>query len=119
LGERLANLKISTRHVDGISVVDVSGRITLGEASNMLRDQVNDLISKGDKRILLNLAEVDYCDSAGMGVLVSCLSTVRGKGGELRLVNLTKRVHDLLQITKLYNLFNVKENEVAAVAAFR
>jgi anti-sigma B factor antagonist len=74
---------------------------------------------KGNKRILLNLVEVEYIDSSGIGVLVNGLSTVRSQGGELKLVNVTKRVRDLLQITKLYGLFDVKDDEPTAVASFR
>jgi anti-sigma B factor antagonist len=117
--ERLANLKTTTRQVDGVSVVDLSGRITLGEASVAVRDAINDLMDKGNKKILLNLTEVNYVDSSGIGVLVSSLTTVRSHGGELKLVNITKRIRDLLQITKLYSLFDIKDDEATAVASFR
>jgi anti-sigma B factor antagonist len=90
-----------------------------GEASVAVRDVINDLMGKGNKKILLNLVEVNYIDSSGIGVLVSGFSTVRSQGGELKLVNLSKRIRDLLQITKLYNLFDVKDDEAAAVASFR
>ena len=99
--------------------MDLSGRITLGEASVVVRDVINDLMGKGKKKILLNLGKVDYIDSSGIGVLVSGFSTVRGQGGELKLVNLSKRIRDLLHITKLYNLFDVKDDEAASVASFR
>ena len=98
--------------------MDLSGRITLGEASVVVRDVINDLIGKGNKKILLNLVEVDYIDSSGIGVLMSGLSTVRSQGGALKLVNLSKRIGDLLRITKLYSLFDVKDDEAAAVASF-
>jgi anti-sigma B factor antagonist len=98
--------------------VDLSGRITLGEASVVVRDVINDLIGKGSKKILLNLVDVDYIDSSGIGVLMSGLSTVRSQGGALKLVNLSKRIGDLLRITKLYSLFDVKDDEAAAVASF-
>ena len=111
-------MKASTRQVDGVTVVDLSGRITLGEGSVVLRDTVRDLISHGDKRILLNLGDVTYIDSSGIGELVSAFTTVRNQGGELKLLNLTKKVHDLLQITKLYTVFDVKDDEAAAVKAF-
>src|SRR5439155_12378324 len=88
-------MKASTRQVDGVTVVDLSGRITLGEGSVVLRDTVRDLISKGDKRILLNLGDVTYIDSSGIGELVSAFTTVRNQGGELKLLKLTKKVHDL------------------------
>jgi anti-sigma B factor antagonist len=112
-------MKISTRQVDGVAVVDCSGRITLGEGSVTLRDTVRDLLSKGNKKILLNLAEVNYIDSSGIGELVSGFTTVRNQGGELKLLNLTKKVHDLLQITKLYTVFDVKDDEASAIKAFK
>ena len=115
----MEKLKTSTRQVEGVTIVDLSGRITLGEASVAVRDVINDLMGKGNKKILLNLVEVNYIDSSGIGVLVSGFSTVRSQGGELKLVNLSKRIRDLLQITKLYNLFDVKDDEAAAVASFR
>ena len=99
--------------------MDLSGRITLGEASVAVRDVINDLMGKGNKKILLNLVEVNYIDSSGIGVLVSSFSTVRSQGGQLKLVNLSKRIHDLLQITKVYSLFDVKDDEAAAVGSFR
>jgi anti-sigma B factor antagonist len=99
--------------------VDLSGRVTLGEASVVVRNVINDLMGKGNKKILLNLVEVDYIDSSGIGVLMSSFSTVRSQGGALKLVNLSKRIRDLLQITKLYSLFDVKDDEAAAVASFR
>ena len=98
--------------------MDLSGRITLGEASVVVRDVINDLLGKGNKRVLLNLGGVDYIDSSGIGLLVSSFTTVRSQGGELKLVNLSKRIGDLLKITKLYSLFDVKDDEAAAVAAF-
>ena len=112
-------LKTSTRQVDGVNIVDCSGRITLGEGSVILRDIVKDLLSKGQKKILLNLGDVNYIDSSGIGELVSAYTTVRNQGGELKLLNLTKKVHDLLQITKLYTVFDVKDDEAGAVKAFR
>ena len=111
-------MKSSTRQVDGVTIVDLSGRITLGEGSIILRDTVRDLIGKGNKKILLNLGDVNYIDSSGIGELVSAFTTVRNQGGELKLLNLTKKVHDLLQITKLYTVFDVKDDETAAVRSF-
>ena len=108
------SMKISTRQVDGVTILDLSGRITLGEGSVQLRDAVRDLLSKGQKHILLNLADVSYIDSSGIGELVSAFTTVRNQGGELKLLNLTKKVHDLLQITKLYTVFDVKDDEASA-----
>jgi anti-sigma B factor antagonist len=113
------NLKVSTRQVDGVSIVDCSGRITLGEGSVVLRDTVKDLLGKGQKKILLNLGDVNYIDSSGIGELVSAYTTAKNQGGELKLLKLTKKVHDLLQITKLYTVFDVKDDETAAVKAFR
>src|SRR3954465_5460871 len=112
-------MKASTRQVDGITVVDLSGRITLGEGSVVLRDTVRDLLAKGDRKMLLNLGEVTYIDSSGIGELVSAFTTVRNQGGELKLLNLTKKVHDLLQITKLYTVFDVKDDEAAAISSFK
>jgi len=98
--------------------VDMSGRITLGEGSVVLRDTIRDLISKGSKKILLNLGNVTYIDSSGIGELVSAFTAVRREGGELKLLNLTKKVHDLLQITKLYTVFDIKDDEATAIKAF-
>jgi anti-sigma B factor antagonist len=113
------NLRISTRQVDGVNIVDCNGRITLGEGSVVLRDTIKDLLAKGQRKILLNLGEVNYIDSSGIGELVSAYTTAKNQGGELKLLNLTKKVHDLLQITKLYTVFDVKDDEAAAVKAFR
>ena len=99
------SVKLSTRQVDGITILDLSGRITLGEGSVQLRDAVRDLLGRGSKKILLNLGDVNYIDSSGIGELVSAYTTVRNQGGDLKLLNLTKKVHDLLQITKLYTVF--------------
>ena len=111
-------MKASNRRVDGITILDLSGRITLGEGSVVLRDQIRDLLGKGEKKILLNLGDVTYIDSSGIGELVSAFTTVRNQGGELKLLNLTKKVHDLLQITKLYTVFDVKDDETSAIKAF-
>jgi anti-sigma B factor antagonist len=113
------SMKSITRQVNGITIVDLSGRITLGEGSVVLRDLVRDLVTKGQRKILLNLGDVTYIDSSGIGELVSAFTTVRNQGGELKLLNLTKKVHDLLQITKLYTVFDVKDDEATAVAAFK
>ena len=111
-------MKASTRQVDGITIVDLSGRITLGEGSVVLRDTIRDVVSQGNKKILLNLGDVTYIDSSGIGELVSAFTSVRNQGGDLKLLNLTKKVHDLLQITKLYTVFDVKDDEATAVGAF-
>jgi anti-sigma B factor antagonist len=112
------SMKIKTRQVDGVTIMDCSGRITLGEGSVTLRDAVRDLLGKGSKQILLNLGDVTYIDSSGIGELVSAYTTVKNQGGDLKLLNLTKKVHDLLQITKLYTVFDVKDDEASAVASF-
>ena len=112
-------MKSSTRQVDGVTIVDLSGRITLGEGSTMLRDIVRDLIAKGQKKILLNLGDVTYIDSSGIGEMVSAFTSVRNGGGELKLLNLTKKVHDLLQITKLYTVFDIKDDEATAIKSFK
>ena len=111
-------MKTSTRQVDGVTIVDCSGRITLGEGSVILRDTVRELMGKGNKKILLNLGDVNYIDSSGIGELVSAFTTVKNQGGELKLLNLTKKVHDLLQITKLYTVFDVYDDEKKAIASF-
>jgi anti-sigma B factor antagonist len=104
--------------VGEVAVVDVAGRITLGEGSSVLRDAMRDLVSKGQKKILLNLGEVSYIDSSGIGELVSGFTTVTNSGGALKLLNLNKRVKDLLQITKLYTVFDVHEDEAGAIRSF-
>src|SRR5271168_2577956 len=111
-------MKVGSRVVNGVTIVDCSGRITLGEGSVVLRDAIKDLLAKGQKKILLNLGDVSYIDSSGIGELVSAFTSVRNQGGELKLLHLTKKVHDLLQITKLYTVFDVKDDEAAAVKAF-
>lgn len=111
-------MKTNSRRVDGVTILDLSGRITLGEGSVVLRDQIRDLLGKGEKKLLLNLGDVTYIDSSGIGELVSAFTTVRNQGGELKLLNLTKKVHDLLQITKLYTVFDIKDDEASAVKAF-
>jgi anti-sigma B factor antagonist len=112
------SIKASTRQVDEVTVVDLSGRITLGEGSTILRDTVRDLLGRGQKKILLNLGDVTYIDSSGIGELVSGFTTVTNQGGQLKLLNLTKKVHDLLQITKLYTVFEVHNDEAAALRSF-
>jgi anti-sigma B factor antagonist len=101
-----------------VSVIDVAGRITLGEGASALRDLLREMVGKGHKKILLNLGEVSYIDSSGIGELVSGFTTVTNNGGELKLLNLNKRVKDLLQITKLYTVFDVHDDEASAVRAF-
>jgi len=112
------SMKASVRQVEGVIVVDLSGRIKLGEGSSVLRETVKDLLAKGHKKILLNLGDISYIDSSGIGELVSAFTSVRNQGGELKLLHLTKKVHDLLQITKLYTVFDIKDDETEAVRAF-
>jgi anti-sigma B factor antagonist len=108
----------STREIDGVAIVDVSGRIVLGEESAALRDLVYDLLSKGRKKILLNLGEVNYIDSSGLGLLVSAFTSVRKQDGVLKLLNLTNKVQDVMQITKLYTVFDIMNDEAVAVRSF-
>jgi anti-sigma B factor antagonist len=112
------NLDLNTRQSEGVAIVDLRGRITLGEGSVTVRNTVHDLLAKGQKSILLNLGDVNYIDSSGIGELVSAFTTAKKQGGELKLLNLTKKVHDLLQITKLYTVFDVKDDEAIAVKSF-
>ena len=112
------SVKLSTRQVGDVSVVDVAGRITLGEGSSALRETLRDMVSKNQKKILLNLGDVSYIDSSGIGELVSGFTTVTNSGGQLKLLNLNKRVKDLLQVTKLYTVFDVHEDEAHAIRAF-
>ena len=112
------SMKATTRQVDSVNVVDLSGRITLGEGCSQLRELIRDLLAKGRKHILLNLGEVTYIDSSGIGELVSGFTAVSNQGGHLKLLNLTKKVHDLLQITKLLTVFDVHDDEAKAIASF-
>ena len=106
------------REIGDVTLIDVSGRITLGEGSAMLREMLRDLLGKGQKKIVLNLGDVSYIDSSGIGELVSGYTPVKNQGGELKLLNLTKKVHDLIQITKLYTVFDVHSDEVTVVRSF-
>jgi anti-sigma B factor antagonist len=112
------SIQVSTRQVGDVSVVDVAGRITLGEGASTLRETIRDLAAKGNKKILLNLGDVSYIDSSGIGELVSAYTTVTNQGGSLKLLGLTKRVKDVLQITKLYTVFDVFDSETSAVRSF-
>ena len=112
------SIKLTNRQVGDVTVVDAAGRITLGEGSSALRDMLRDMVAKGQKKILLNLSEVSYIDSSGIGELVSGFTTVTNSGGSLKLLNLNKRVKDLLQITKLYTVFDVHDDEASAVRSF-
>jgi anti-sigma B factor antagonist len=112
------SVKLTTRQVGDVTVVDAAGRITLGEGASMFRDKIRDLATGGNKKLLLNLAEISYIDSSGIGELVSGFTTVTNQGGVVKLLNLTKRVQDLLQITKLYTVFEVFDDETKAVRSF-
>jgi anti-sigma B factor antagonist len=111
-------MHITTREISHVTIVDMNGRITLGDETGKLRDTVRKLISDGKKKIVLNLAHVDYIDSSGVGELVSSFTAVRNAGGELKLLNLTKKVHDVLYVTKLYTVFDIKDDEFNAVKSF-
>jgi anti-sigma B factor antagonist len=111
-------LKIETREVAHVSILDVKGRIVLGEEIGELRDAVRGLVAEGKKKIILNLADVDYIDSSGVGELVGCFTTVRNAGGELKLLNLSQKVQDVLYVTKLYTVFDIREDEFTTVKSF-
>ena len=111
-------LTSKSRMVDGVTILDLSGRIVLGEDTMMLRNTIRDLIANRQKLILLNFGDVPYIDSSGIGELVTAFTTVRKQGGELKLLNLTRKVHEVLQITKFYSVFDVKDNEDAAIQSF-
>ena len=112
------NMTTSTLQIGGVTIVDISGRIVLGEESAALRNLVGELLDKGHKKILFNLGDVDYIDSSGLGHLVSAFSSVQKQGGELKLLNLTKKVQDVMQITRLYTVFDITDDEAAAVKSF-
>lgn len=111
-------ITLNERRIDSVTVVDIAGRITLGDGSSALRDAVRELLNRGETRILLNLGKVSYIDSSGLGELVSAFTQTRKAGGELKLLHLTRKVHDLLQITKLCTVFDIKDDETQAIASF-
>ena len=112
-------MDIKERVVEGVSVLDLSGKIILGEGDVQVRDRIKDLLADGQKRILLNLGEISYIDSAGLGGLISAYTTTKREGGQLKLVNLTKRIQDLLAITKLITVFETFEKESEALSSFK
>jgi anti-sigma B factor antagonist len=112
-------LQGTRRQLGDVTIVDFSGKITLGEGSAMLRNTVRELVNSGNKKILLSLYDVDYIDSSGIGELVSAYTTVKNASGELKLLHLTKRVHDILQITRLFTVFDVQSEEGAAIRSFK
>ena len=113
------SMHLKARRIDDIGILDLSGRITIGEGTLILRDQIQRLLAAGDRKFLLNLADVDYIDSSGLGELVTSFTTVRNQEGQLKLLNLTRRVQDLLQITKLLTVFEVFSNETEAVKSMK
>ena len=112
-------MNIKERVVEGVSVLDLSGKIVLGEGDLQVRDRIKDLLADGQRRILLNLGDVNYLDSAGLGALISSYTTVKRESGQLKLMNLTKRIQDLLAITKLITVFDTYDNEKEALASFK
>jgi anti-sigma B factor antagonist len=111
-------MQIDERSVGDVMVLDVKGKVTLGEGDEMLKDKVNSLVNQGHKKIVLNLAEVPYIDSAGLGEIVRTYTTVSRQGGNLKLLNLTKRITDLLSITKLLTVFETYDSENDAIRSF-
>jgi anti-sigma B factor antagonist len=112
-------MQMNERHVGDVAIIDLNGRLVLGDSDDLLRDKVNSLVQQGEKNILVNLGQVSYMDSSGIGELVGCYTTVTRRGGALKLVGLTKRISDLLAITKLLTVFDSYETEKEAVASFR
>ena len=111
-------LKLATRDVNGVTVVEAHGRIVLGEETNALREHTKELLANGSKKIVLNLGGVDFIDSSGLGALVGLHSTAGAQGAQIRLASITKRFHELLQITKLLTVFDVYDSEEAAINSF-
>ena len=112
------SFRATSREVGDVTVIDMDGRITLGEGSSLLRDLIRQNLTTGHKKIVMNLAGINYIDSTGLGELVSAYRLVKSEGGELKLLNLNKKVTDLLQITKLYTVFDIHSQEAQAVASF-
>lgn len=111
-------LTIETREVAHVIILDVKGRIVLGDEIHQLRDAVRGMLAQGKKKIILNLAEVDYMDSSGVGEMVGAFTAVRNAGGELKLLNLSPKVEDILHVTKLYTVFDIRDDEFTAVKSF-
>ena len=112
------SIKSTLKQLDSVAVIGLSGKITIGEECQHLRETIRGQLTEGNKRILLNLGDVSYIDSTGIGELVSCFTAVSRQGGHLKLLNLTKKVHDLLQITKLATVFDIFEDEAKGVESF-
>lgn len=117
-GHTPVKMQTATRLVGNVTVLDIRGRITVGEGNVILREIVRDLAEKGRKAIVLNLGEVHYIDSSGVGELVKAHTTIRNQGGQLKLANLNKRVHDLLQMTRLAAVFDIQKDEASAIKSF-
>jgi anti-sigma B factor antagonist len=111
-------MRIDTRTNGNVTVLDIHGKITIGEGSVEMRNKIRELLSAGKKDILLNLGDVSYVDSSGIGELVSCYTTVTNQGGRLKLLNLTKKMHELLAITKLLTVFDSYNDENKAIASY-
>jgi anti-sigma B factor antagonist len=110
---------VKCRRLDDVVILDISGRITLGEGAVTLRDALQKLLNAGERKLVMNLEDVDYIDSAGLGELVTSFTVVRSQGGQLKLLKLTHRIHDLLQITKLLTVFDAFESETEAIKSLR
>ncbi|HVF28105.1 MAG TPA: STAS domain-containing protein [Pyrinomonadaceae bacterium] len=115
----MAELNIRERHAGDVTVIDMEGKITIGEGSVAVRGAIRRLLEEGKKKILLNLAGVSYVDSSGIGELVSSFTTINREGGQLKLLNLTQKIQDLLAITKLLTVFDVYEDEATALNSFK
>jgi anti-sigma B factor antagonist len=113
------SLTLNVRQAGGVSILDAAGRVTLGEAASALREKLREMVAGGSKNILLNLADASYIDSTGIGILVSSFATVKSSGGQMKLANLSSRVKDVLLVTKLYTVFEVFDNEAAAISSFK
>lgn len=114
----IAAMQIEERQVGDVMILDLAGKLTIGEGDELLKDKINSVIHQGHRKLVLNLADVPYVDSAGLGQMVSTLHTVNRQGGKLKLLNLTKRIEDLLSITKLLTVFDAFENEQEALDSF-
>lgn len=117
-GKTPVKMQSGTRYIGDVAIIDISGRITVGQGNIALRELVRDLADKGYTKIILNLGEVNYVDSSGVGELVKSHATIRNKSGELKLANLNKRVYDLLHLTKLSSVFDIHKDEDAARQSF-
>ncbi len=112
-------MRATYRDAGAVTVVDIGGRITLGEGSALLRSTIKDLLAEGRNKIVLNLGDVNYIDSSGIGELVTGFTTVKKAGGDLKLLHLTKKVHDILQLTKLFTVFEVFSDENVVIRSFQ